>query len=137
MSVEYREFRNTDFFAMWNWEVEPWTDAHRGAIVSLSKPKNAVEKGLVALINDTIVGYIYGFALPNRTLIPEFMYVRPEFRKQGIGENLLKELENNSGCNVSMIFYHKSLHDYYEKLGYATGSNLETALKEIPSTNEQ
>ncbi len=136
MSVEYREFRDTDFFPMWEWEVGQWTDVHRNAIASLSEPKNAVVKGFVALINDTVVGYIYGFALPNHTLIPELLYVRHEFRNQGIGTNLLRILENNSGCNVSMIFYHKSLHDYYEKLGYETGSNLETAIKDIPPAME-
>lgn len=96
---------------------------------------NPVEKCLVAEINGDIVGFIYGFILPNRTLIPEFMYIKPNHRKNGIGSALIKQLEIHSNCIASMVFYNKSLNEYYQKRGYQSG-NLEVAMKTIGGENE-
>ena len=90
-----------------------------------------IEKCLIAESDGKIVGFIYGFVLPNKTLIPEFLYVTPNERKTGIGTELIKQLEIKSNCTASMIFYNKSLHNYYEKQGYQAGDNLEVAMKEI------
>lgn len=76
------------------------------------------------------MGLIYGYALPDGILFPEFLYVRPEYRGQKIGEQLISVLEKNSGCDTSQIVYHKTLHDYYEKQGYMAG-DLETAFKSL------
>lgn len=89
------------------------------------------ERYYIAEQDSKVVGLIYGYALPDGVLFPEFLYVHPEYRGQNIGEKLISELEKNSGCNVSKIVYHKSLHDYYEKQGYKTGDSLETAVKMI------
>lgn len=96
----------------------------------------SIEKCLVAEADGDIVGFIYGFVLPNKTLIPEFMYVVPNARKNGVGAELIKQLELTSGCTASMIFYNKSLHCFYEHQGYLAGENLEVAVKEIGGTSE-
>ena len=85
----------------------------------------------VAEIESNLVGFIYGFLLPNGTLIPEMIYVHPDYRTMGIGTMLLEYLEKESGCTHSMIFYNKSLRNYYKKRGYSVGENLEVALKEL------
>ena len=131
MGIEYREYQRTDFLQFATISNDDWKGTHIRVAYSLSKRNEKIELCYVALDGKNIVGYIYGFALPSKTLIPEFMYVKPELRRKGIGEALLTMLEQKSGCDCSMIFYHKSLHNHYQKLGYETGDNLETAMKQI------
>ena len=59
------------------------------------------------------------------------LYVRSEYRKAGIGTQLLEYLEKESGCTSSMIFYNTTLHNYYAKRGYTVGENLETVMKSL------
>ena len=111
-------------------------DEWSGAILRLGQSilreyDGKVTKILLAFNGEDLVGFIYGFVLPNSVLIPEFMYVKPDQRKNGIAHHLLKALEDSSECSASMIFYNKSLHDFYAKQGYETGSGLETAMKEL------
>ena len=94
-----------------------------------------VEKCYTAVYGDTILGFIYGFVLPNRLLIPEFVYVKPDYRKKGIAKELLVKLEKESACETSMIFYNKELRGHYQRLGYTVGDNLEVALKELNVDN--
>lgn len=139
MAVVYRAFEHDDCLELASLSDDEWVSTHSSVAFSLLK-NNSVEQCYVAADEGQIVGYIYGFVLPNGTLIPEFLYVLPNYRKQGIGKELLKKLENESNCSNSMIFYNSSLHDYYAKQGYNTGENLETALKDLSSngrsTNE-
>ncbi len=86
---------------------------------------------LLAFSDTDLVGFIYGFVLPNKLLIPELMYVKPQYRKTGIAHKLLSELERNSTCTTSMIFYNKTLHDFYRTQGYQVGENLEAAIKSL------
>ena len=97
------------------------------------KATENIEHCILALDGAKIVGYIYGFALPNKTLIPEFLYVLPAYRKNGIGKMLVEKLESSTNCISSMIFYHKSLRDYYCRMGYQVGDALEVAIKDIPN----
>lgn len=46
---------------------------------------------------------------------------------------LVEKLESSADCTASMIFYHKSLRDYYSKMGYQVGDALEVAMKGIPN----
>lgn len=136
MEIVYRRFEKNDFLSLSTISDDEWKTAHLGTAKSMLCTAGNIEQCFVATIQNTLVGYIYGFALPNKTLIPEFLYVLPQYRKQGIGADLLKTLESNCNCSASMIFYHKSLHDYYAKLGYEEGSNLEIAMKDISPTKE-
>ena len=89
------------------------------------------EKCYIAEFNGSILGFVYGFVLPNKLLIPEYVYVKPNYRKNGIAKNLLLMLEKESKCDVSMIFYNKVLREHYCKLGYTVGEKLEVAMKEL------
>ena len=136
MEFEYRQYSTDDFLSLAALSDDEWQINHRNIAMSMLNANTKIELCFVATNAGKIIGYIYGFALPNGTLIPEFLYVLPEYRNMGVGKQLLSILEMHSGCCTSMIFYHKTLHNYYEKLGYSTGSNLEAAIKEIPSTKE-
>lgn len=133
--MEYflREYAKGDFLLIATLSEDTWNQTITQFATLLPKmSENSIEKCYVAESNGEVIGFIYGFALPNATLIPEFAYVKPMYRKHGIASQLLKKLEDESGCSLSMIFYNKSLHNHYAKLGYETGENLETAIKNLP-----
>ena len=131
MEVVIREYEKEDFLDLATMADDEWKEAMLSTAKSLIEGTNAVEKCLVAEYECKLVGFIYGFVLPNDTLIPEFLYVVPNRRKEGIATRLLATLENSYGCSTSMIFYNKSLHSYYEKQGYMVGEQLEVGLKYI------
>ena len=135
MGVEIRDYNKHDRFALMSLSEDEWHPQILATVLSI-KENNSIEKCLVAEADGDIVGFIYGFVLPNKTLIPEFMYVVPNARKNGVGAELIKQLELTSGCTASMIFYNKSLHCFYEHQGYLAGENLEVAVKEIGGTSE-
>ena len=135
MDVVIRDYKKEDRFSLMTLSDDEWNKTVIGAALSINIDNN-VEKCMVAEDGKTIIGFIYGFVLPNKTLIPEFMYVVPNARKSGVGAALIKRLELTSGCTTSMIFYNKSLHCFYEHQGYLAGKNLEVAMKEIGGTSE-
>lgn len=85
----------------------------------------------VAMDSELIIGFVYGFVSGTRALFPQFMYIKEAYRGQKIGSLLMHEMENGSGCSVSLIYYESHLHDYYKKQKYVTGDNLEAAIKTI------
>ena len=137
MGIVYREFDKGDFLNFCTLVEDEWKDMHNSLAWSVFKADNDVEQCLLALEDQKIVGYIYGFILPNKTLLPEFLYVLPDYRRQGIGAKLLSEFEKNYACTVSRVYYNKNLHDFYNKLGYMSGDKLEVAIKEIPLIKER
>ena len=88
----------------------------------------------VAIINDTIVGYIFGhyYTVENKTsyidvgekcFMVDEIYVLPQYRSQGIGKELFSLLENEvkDSCvyitlSTSTKNYKKILHFYVEEL---------------------
>ena len=130
MIVVIRDYKKNDRFALMCLSDDEWKLQVISTVMSL-KESGEIEKCLVAESDGAIVGFIYGFILPNKTLIPEFMYVKPNARKNGVGTELLRQLEICSDCTASMVFYNKALHSYYKKQGYQAGDNLEVAMKEI------
>lgn len=134
MSIIYRIAEKKDYELILSMVVcsteEYWGQAVKLIADNILHP-NPIEKIYVAQEGNDIVGIINGYVLPNKTLLPQFSYVKPELRNRGIGTGLLNKLESDSDCNVSMIFYNKDLHDHYMSIGYETGANLETAIKEI------
>ena len=130
MGVIIRDYKTSDCFSLLSLSEDAWKSQIIATTMSI-KENSEVERCLVAESDGVIVGFIYGCVLPNKTLIPEFMYVKPCSRKRGFGVELVKQLEMRSNCTASMIFYNKTLHDYYEKQGYQAGDNLEVAMKEI------
>ena len=136
MGIVYRKFDKGDFLNFCTLVDDEWKDMHNSLAWSVFKADNDVEQCLLALDDQKIVGYIYGFILPNKTLLPEFLYILPDYRKQGIGAELLSEFEKNFGCTVSKVYYNKELHDFYNKAGYLSGDKLEVAIKELPFIKE-
>lgn len=128
--VEYREYGGSDFLPLCSLSDDEWRSAHMRIGRSLLKP-NQVEACYIAMDEGRLVGYIYGFILPNRTLIVDFLYVLPAYRRRGIASGLLRMLEDTACCDASLVFYNKSLHGFYAGHGYQTGDNLEAAVKEI------
>ncbi|MCM1219104.1 MAG: GNAT family N-acetyltransferase [Lachnospiraceae bacterium] len=80
------------------------------------------EKCFVAIINDEIVGYIYGFVVSAKVTLPQFLYVKKSQRGNGIGAALLKHFEAEAGIPCSLIYYRNELHDYYTKQGHESGT---------------
>lgn len=132
MDVKYRKFQKCDFYTLSAISDDEWRENNIKIAMALLKAEDDIEQCVVAEIEGELIGYIYGFVLPNGTLIPEFLFVQSKYRKRGIGTNLLHTLETISGCNTSMIFYNKSLSKYYENQGYSRGDNLEVAIKLFP-----
>ena len=132
-----RKVRKSDTFKLAIVADDEWKPKMSMMAPSFAKCDGKIERCYVAEVEGVLVGFIYGFVLPNGMLIPEMLYVRSEYRKMGIGTKLLEYLEKESGCMNSMIFYNKSLHDYYSKRGYRVGENLEVALKEFTLLPEE
>lgn len=131
MEIKYRAFEKYDEMSLielclgTHWEI---------AAIEIEKSlkKNIeIEKCYLAEKNHEIIGFIDGFALPNDLLIPYFIYVSPDYRKNGIAKELLFMLEKESNCKNSIIYYNKFLHNHYKNLGYETSEILEVANKEL------
>lgn len=137
MACTIRELKKSDCLELIKISKDEWKDNIRAVASILHRKQSGVLRCLVAEENDVIVGFIYAFVLPNGTLIPELLYVQPEHRKTGIGHSLLAALEKKSGCNCSMIFYHKTLRNYYQRQGYKVGENLEVAMKMLPAEESE
>ena len=83
-----------------------------------------------AFIDGMIVGFIYGFVLPNKTLLPQYLYVDTNYRGQKIGKRLLETFEKESKCTCSIAYFEKGLCKYYSEQGYIIGNSV-VALKEL------
>lgn len=130
MNLLIREYTTNDYVDLATITDDTWAVQIITLAADLKKNYDGkIIKLLLAYNNNELIGFIYGFILPNRTLIPEFMYVIPQYRNHGIAHRLLNSLEKKSGCTSSMIFYNKELHDFYQKQGYLSGDRLETAMK--------
>ena len=130
MEITIRKYQKDDFVKFTELSSDDWGIVIKQIASSLLKD-NDVELCLCAEIDDSIIGFVYGFVLPNGTLILEFLYVKDEYRNKGNAKKLLKAIEDESGCSVSMVFYNKELHSFYEKQEYNIGDNLEIAMKTL------
>lgn len=83
-----------------------------------------------AFIDGMIVGFIYGFVLPNKTLLPQYLYVDTNYRGHKIGKCLLETFEKESKCTCSIAYFEKGLCKYYSDQGYIIGNSL-VALKDL------
>ena len=110
---------------------DEWSDGIKSIFETYNPDDNNVEVAYIAESGNLIIGFIYGYILPTLTLIPHFLYIRPEYRNNGIGNELLQMLERKSGCKFSQIYYEKSMTEHYERHGYMEGENLRVAIKEL------
>ncbi len=132
MGIQIREYEKNDYSKIcWGLGNDEWVKKVVEIAKSISDEPKEYELCLVACDDNDIVGFIYGFLIPNGVLLPQLLYVKEEYRKQGIATNLLEVFESRSGGNASIIYYHKKLHNFYEKRGYQCGENLEVGHKEL------
>ena len=130
--MQIREFSSNDFSLLLSLANDKWkAEIENTCKTLLSEKDNSYTKALLAFSEKELIGFIYSFILPNGTLLPMLLYVKPSHRGKGIAHELLKELEIQSSCELSMIFYSKSLHSFYAEQGYDAGDNLEVAIKNI------
>ncbi|SFC62397.1 Predicted N-acyltransferase, GNAT family [Alkalibacterium subtropicum] len=65
--------------------------------------------------------------IDSETIRPGRIAVLKDYRKQGLGEQLLKELEKigqKNGCTKSVIHGELTAAEFYEKLGYVRVSDI-------------
>ena len=131
MSIEYRKLNYKEDIALFS--DFPDDECFKTNITNICSLKELDESTFVAVVaveDYRILGYDFGYILPSKTLLPMFLYVIPERRGQGIGVNITRRLEKESGCSCSMIYFNPDKREYYERQGYRVGKQL-VALKEI------
>lgn len=115
-------------------EIAPDDEYIRGAFLSVMESIKDNPGGIsytyAAFVDDYILGFVYGWVLPNKVLFPQYLYVDPHHRKQGIARQLLETLETKSKCTTSIAYFRESLSDFYAEQGYTIG-NLIVAQKEL------
>ena len=130
MKIDIVKASPTDYVELYeSLPDDEWKEKSKMLLCDIKERENDVELCLIAKAQDEPIGFVYGCALPNKTLIPIMLYVVPNFRRLGVGKMLLENMEKLSNCEVSMIYYNKTLHHHYEKQGYVGGDELEVALK--------
>ena len=131
MEYSIRPFTRTDFLFLGTLsDSDEYKTQHLPIAMSLRNADEQFEKCFVATVDTQIVGYIYGFVVPEKMALPQFLYVKQENRGNGIGAALLKKFEEESHAPCCLIYYRKELHDYYTKQGYLAGVT-EVAMKEL------
>ena len=131
MSIEYREFNyEEDFLLFSELPEDEWFMINVKNVASLKDVDHSLYRAVVAVEDNKILGYAFGYILPSKTLLPMFLYVIPERRGQDVGVNLTRRLEKESGCSCSMIYFNADKREYYEKQGYIVGNQL-VAIKEL------
>lgn len=132
MAIKIRHIKKEDLISLFDISSD-CKEFHRVVAKAMIKGENEIEKCVLAIDDSKIVGYIYAFILPNKALLPEFLYVIPEYRKKHIAQDLLNYIEKESGCSSSMVFYNKELSEFYKKNGYFESDNLSVAIKKLES----
>lgn len=125
-----REFTLADFSRFLRFPPDEWSESHARVAHSLLK-QNPTERCVVAEEDGALVGYAHGFVLPNAALFIAFVYVTPARRRSGVATELIRALERSSGCREALVFFHKSMHGFYARQGYETGTDLEAAVKPL------
>ena len=138
-SIEIREAKKAEILNLATLcaKTDPWHMQVKIVAFNLLQSSDSSCRCYLAFANGTMVGFVYGHIVDKHTLYPQFMYIKKENREQGIGKLLMQKLEQESGCAVSMIYYHKSLHNHYAHQGYETGSELEAAIKQLGGEQDQ
>lgn len=129
MSISFRSAKKEDIFEVAKNANDEWGRNILEIAKYLNKENNDYERCYVAEKLNKIIGLVYGYILPNRLLFPVFLYVSYDNRKIGVGKRLLEYFEKETKSDTSIIFYHKSLHDFYKGCGYCAGDDIETAIK--------
>ena len=126
--IKLKEFKELEkLYGMWNEEF--------GFIFPITEElfnKNVVEYGdnifdesFVALVDNEAVGFIIGKTWSKNIVVPTYdktgwvslIYVKPKFRKQGIGSKLLEKVEEIfESKNLESIFLGKDYYNFFPGL---------------------
>ncbi|WP_337100083.1 GNAT family N-acetyltransferase [Paenibacillus sp. YIM B09110] len=85
----------------------------------------------VATVNNEVIGFALGFIDQTKTThgYLNYLFVKSEYRRLGIGERLLCYFENSlkaKGCELATLLTGKQENiKYYNKLGYSVNHDLE------------
>ena len=133
MKYEFRELDKTTLDELIELSRK-WVEEDCSYGLVENTPKDIEEPLCVAVENDKIIGYIFGhyYTVEKKTSYIDIgckcfsvdeLYVLPEYRNQGIGKELFKQLENEvkDSCtyitlSTSTKNYKKILHFYVEEL---------------------
>ena len=137
MSISIRLLVQTDYLKII--KLAPDDDIMSSILFSIAKVvKDCLDEisyTYGAFIDDELIGFIYGFVLPNKTLLPQYLYIGKKYRGKKIGRQLLETLEKESKCTCSIAYFEKGLSEYYSKQGYMIGDTL-VGLKELSSNDK-
>lgn len=135
MDYTIRHYEKSDYIFLGTLSDDEYKGYHVSIAKSMQQANDTYEKCFVATVNNEIVAYIYGFVVPTKVTLPQFLYVKATQRGKGIGAVLLNHFECVAGTPCSLIYYRNELHDYYTKQGYEAGTT-EVAMKQIPIDEE-
>ena len=106
MDYSIRPYSKADFLFLGTLSNDDeYKSQHLPIALSLQKADERTERCFVATVDNKIVGYIYGYIVPGRVTLPQFLYVKNENRRGGIGAALLKRFEDESQTPCSLIYY--------------------------------
>lgn len=108
-----------DFEAVYEIEQSCFLDPYPRKQLEYEFKENPLNKILVAIVDDKIVGFIDFMITFNSSTIVQIA-VKPEYRKQGIASSLLKEMEN---------IFPKGIDDVVETVTLEVRKSNEAAIK--------
>ena len=118
MIIQYKKYRKNYKIKVLDMVLnleDEWRNTMFQLLHSISQCSNNYEKIYLALSEGKVIGLVYGYILKNGTLLPQFLYVDKAYRDKGIASELLDRLERSSNCTCSLVWYHKSLSEFYRK----------------------
>lgn len=138
MKIIYKKYDESNFFDFYELsnESEDYAKLIADTLGYIEKYKEYRDNCYVAYHKDKLVGFIYGCVLCD-TLYPQFLYVKKDYRKKGIGKKLMNKLEQGVKDVEVIIYYHNTLSDFYKKQGYEVSKELEVAIKHIGGNSNE
>lgn len=161
--IKLNEFKKPEeLYNLWNKEfgfIFPITEELFNKNVYNYGP-SAINNSFVAMENDDVVGFIIGKTWDNKIEVQGYndigwislIYVKPEFRKQGIGSKLLGKVEeiflkqNKTIINLGKDYCNffpglpvecKIHRSFFEKRGFFIGYDTNDLIKNIDSTTKK
>lgn len=82
MSISIRLLVQTDYLKII--ELAPDDDIMSSILFSIAKDgkdcSDKISYTYGAFIDDELIGFVYGFVLPNKTLLPQYLYIDKKYR---------------------------------------------------------
>lgn len=109
-------------------ELSAYCDITEESLQNVMFGENSFVKGLIALADETPIAYAIFFPFfasfkGQRSLFLEDIYIKPEFRQAGIGEQMLRKIakiarsQNCSRIDFQVLKDNQKAINFYKKLG--------------------